>query len=150
MRVVIQRVSRASVEIEGRTKGQIGKGLLLFAGVGPEDKEEDARWLASKITTMRIFEDGGGKMNLSVKDVEGDILLISQFTLYASTRKGNRPSFNGSAPPEVAVPLYDIFHRELTGIMGKDVPSGEFGAHMNIDLRNDGPVTIIMDSRERK
>jgi len=150
MRIVIQRVSRASVEIDGIIKGNIGKGLLLLAGIGPEDSEDDARWLASKITAMRIFEDREGKMNLSVKDVEGEILLISQFTLFASTRKGNRPSFNGSAPPDKAIPLYEKFHEELAALTGKEIPSGEFGAHMNIDLCNDGPVTIIIDSRERQ
>lgn len=149
MKTVLQRVSRASVEIEGVVKGKIEKGLLIFTGVGPEDDEKDARWLASKVTSMRIFEDSEGKMNLSVKDVGGEILLISQFTLYASTKKGNRPSFNGSAPPEKAIPLYNKFHNYLEEELGKDVPSGDFGAHMNIDLCNDGPVTIIMDSRER-
>ncbi|MBN2656767.1 MAG: D-tyrosyl-tRNA(Tyr) deacylase [Spirochaetales bacterium] len=149
MRVIIQRVARASVEIEGKIKGKIDRGLLLFAGVGPDDSEDDVLWMAAKIASMRIFEDKAGKMNLSVRDVEGDILLISQFTLYASTKKGNRPSFNGSASPEKAIPLYESFHRQLTAIIEKAVPSGDFGAHMKIDLCNDGPVTIIMDSRER-
>lgn len=150
MRVVIQRVSRASVTINETVKGAIEKGLLIFAGVGPDDNEEDARWLASKITAMRIFEDNDGKMNLSVKDVGGAILLISQFTLFASTKKGNRPSFNGSAPPGKAIALYETLHRELTENMGNEVPTGEFGSHMKINLCNDGPVTIIIDSKERR
>lgn len=149
MKVVIQRVSRASVEIDGNIRGAVGRGLLLFAGIGPGDDESDGRWLASKIASMRIFEDGEGKMNLSVKDAGGDILLISQFTLFASTKKGNRPSFNGSAPPETAVPLYNQFHKDLEKELGRTVPTGEFGAHMNVDLCNDGPVTILMDSRDR-
>lgn len=149
MKIVLQRVSHASVTIGGTVKGKIGKGLLVFAGIGPEDKEEDASWMAKKISSMRIFEDSEGKMNRSVIDIDGEILLISQFTLYASTKKGNRPSFNGSAPPDKAIPLYDRFHRFLEEALDKDVPSGEFGAHMDIDLCNDGPVTIIMDSRER-
>lgn len=149
MKVVIQRVSKASVEIDGEIRGDIKRGLLLLAGIGPDDDENDALWLASKIVSMRIFEDEAGKMNLSVKDVGGEILLISQFTLYASTRKGNRPSFNGSAPPSSAIPLYEKFHSLLERELGKAVPSGEFGAHMKIDLCNDGPVTIILDSREK-
>jgi D-aminoacyl-tRNA deacylase len=149
MRIVIQRVSHASVEIEGETKGSIYKGLLLFAGIGPEDDENDVRWLASKICSMRIFEDDRGKMNLSAKDIDGEILLISQFTLFASTKKGNRPSFNGSAEPKHAIPLYNHFHKLLERELGKEVPSGKFGAHMNISLCNDGPVTIIIDSKER-
>ena len=149
MKVVIQRVSQASVIINSETKGSIEKGLLLLAGIGPEDDQNDVRWLASKITSMRIFEDDMGKMNLSVKDVEGDILLISQFTLFASTRKGNRPSFSGSALPEKAIPLYNEFHKILEKELGKEVPSGEFGAYMNVSLINDGPVTINIDSKER-
>jgi len=149
VKIVIQRVSRASVTIKGTIKGSIDRGLLLFTGIGPEDDETDAKWLASKITSMRIFEDDCGKMNLSVKDIEGQILLISQFTLYASTKKGNRPSFNGSALPEKAIPLYNQFHKFLEEETACHVPSGEFGAHMDISLVNDGPVTIIIDSKER-
>lgn len=149
MKVVIQRVSRASVTINDFVKGSIGMGLLLFVGIGPEDTLEDARWLTSKICSMRIFEDREGKMNLSLLDIGGDILLISQFTLYASTKKGNRPSFNGSAPPESAIPLYNDFHNLLEQSLNKSVPSGEFGAHMDISLCNDGPVTIIIDSKVR-
>lgn len=150
MRLVIQRVSRASVEIEKEVKGSIGRGLLLFAGIGPDDTEEDARWLASKIISMRIFEDEKNKMNLSVRDIKGQILLISQFTLFASTKKGNRPSFNGSAKPENAIPLYNYFHRLLESEIKGIVPSGEFGAHMNVLLCNDGPVTITLDSRDKR
>lgn len=148
MRVVLQRVSQASVTIDGKIKGHIKKGLLLLAGVGPEDDESDGKWLASKLTAMRIFEDEQGKMNLSVKDVDGEILLISQFTLYASTKKGNRPSFNGSAPPEKAIPLFEGFHKQLESELDKEIPTGEFGAHMDIQLINDGPVTIVLDSRD--
>ncbi|MDA3811028.1 MAG: D-aminoacyl-tRNA deacylase [Spirochaetaceae bacterium] len=149
MKVVIQRVSDASVQIDNIVKGSIRKGLLLFIGIGPEDEISDARWLASKVVSMRIFEDGMGKMNLSVRDVQGEILLISQFTLYASTKKGNRPSFNGSAPPEYAIPLYNQFHQFLKNELQQEIPSGEFGAFMKISLTNDGPVTIILDSKER-
>ncbi|MBI9099107.1 MAG: D-tyrosyl-tRNA(Tyr) deacylase [Spirochaetaceae bacterium] len=149
MRALIQRVSHASVTIGDEIKGSIKRGLLLFVGIGHDDEEKDMIWLVSKILSMRIFEDDQGKMNLSVKDIEGDILLISQFTLYGSTKKGNRPSFNGSAKPEKAVPLYNRFHILLEEELKKTVPSGEFGAQMEINLCNDGPVTIIIDSRER-
>lgn len=149
MRTVIQRVSNASVEIEGYIKGKISRGLLLYVGIGPEDAECDAEWLASKIAAMRIFEDDRGKMNRSVKDIDGEILLISQFTLYASTKKGNRPSFNGCAPPEKAIPLYNLFHKLLEKELGNSIASGEFGANMTILLENSGPLTIILDSRER-
>jgi len=164
MRIVIQRVSHASVYIENNKnprsraednsgspdkKGAIDRGLLLFAGIGPDDEKNDALWLASKICSMRIFEDSAGKMNLSVKDINGEILLISQFTLFASTKKGNRPLFNGSAKPEEAIPLYNYLHKQLEMKLEKSIPSGEFGAHMNISLCNDGPVTIIIDSKER-
>jgi D-tyrosyl-tRNA(Tyr) deacylase len=149
MRVVLQRVSEASVKIKNEIKGSISRGLLILVGVGPEDDEKDARWMASKITSLRVFEDEWGKMNLSVKEIDGQILLISQFTLYGSVRKGNRPSFNGSASPEKAVPLYNHFHDLLEEMMGNTVPSGTFGAHMDISLINNGPVTIILDSREK-
>ncbi len=149
MKVVVQRVSRASVIINGKTKGSINKGLLLFLGVGPEDDQNDAIWLASKISSMRIFEDQMGKMNLSIKEINGEILLVSQFTLFASTKKGNRPSFNGSALPGLAIPLYNKFHKILEETLEKDVPTGEFGAQMNVSLVNDGPVTISIDSKER-
>lgn len=149
MRIVLQRVSRASVSVEGMSKGSIDQGLLLFIGIGPEDTEDDARWLASKICTMRIFQDEAGKMNLSVKEIGGEILLISQFTLFASLKKGNRPSFNGSAKPEKAIPLYRHFHKLMEQLMDKKIQTGEFGAHMDVSLCNDGPVTITMDSKER-
>lgn len=149
MKIVIQRVSHASVSIENKVKSSINKGLLLFVGIGPEDTENDVIWLSSKITSMRIFEDSNNKMNLSLKDIKGEILLISQFTLYASTKKGNRPSFNGSAKPESAIPIYNKLHHCLEKDLEKPIGTGEFGAHMNISLNNDGPVTIILDSKER-
>ncbi len=149
MKIVLQRVSWASVSIEEKIKGSINRGLLLFLGIGPEDTESDASWLVSKICSMRIFEDEAGKMNLSVREIEGEILLISQFTLYASTKKGNRPSFNGSAKPEMAISLYHCFHKLIEQKMGKTVPTGEFGAQMDVSLCNDGPVTITIDSKER-
>lgn len=149
MKIVLQRVSRASVSIDDKTKGSINRGLLLFLGIGPNDTESDARWLVSKICALRIFEDNKGKINLSLKDINGEILLISQFTLFASTKKGNRPSFNGAAKPELAIPLYDHFHQLLEQDLGKAVPTGEFGAHMDVSLCNDGPVTITIDSKER-
>lgn len=150
MIAVIQRVKNASVTIEGKLHSEIGVGLLVLLGIGQEDTQEDIGWLAKKIVQMRIFSDSEQKMNLSVQDVGGDILLVSQFTLFASTKKGNRPSFIEAARPERAIPLYEksiaIFSQEL----GKPIQTGEFGADMQVNLLNDGPVTIIIDSKNRR
>ena len=150
MRAVIQRVSHASVEIDKKIKGQIERGLLLLVGICPDDTEEDLKWLASKIAQLRIFSDENDKMNLSVQDVQGDILVISQFTLFASTKKGNRPSYTNAAPPAIAIPLYERFVTILEGIIGKPVQTGEFGADMKVSLLNDGPVTIVIDTKAKE
>ena len=150
MRAVIQRVSHASVEIDKVVKGKIAKGLLLLVGICPEDTEEDLKWLAAKITQLRIFSDENDKMNLSVQDVQGDILVISQFTLFASTKKGNRPSYTNAAPPAIAIPLYERFVAILEELLGKPVQTGEFGADMKVSLLNDGPVTIVMDTKAKE
>ncbi|KOY84890.1 D-tyrosyl-tRNA(Tyr) deacylase [bacterium 336/3] len=150
MIAVIQRVKNASVTIERKLHSEIGVGLLVLLGIGQDDTQEDIDWLAKKIVQMRIFSDSEQKMNLSVQDVGGNILLVSQFTLFASTKKGNRPSFIEAARPEIAIPLYEksiaIFSQEL----GKSIQTGEFGADMQVNLLNDGPVTIIIDSKNRK
>ncbi|RMF57256.1 MAG: D-tyrosyl-tRNA(Tyr) deacylase [Calditrichaeota bacterium] len=148
MKAVIQRVREASVEVDGKVIGEIEKGLVVLLGVGNEDEKADAEYLAEKIANLRIFGDEEDKMNLSIRDVGGGILAISQFTLYASTRKGRRPSFTHAAPPEKAVPLYEYFMECLQKL---DIPvsSGEFGAMMLVKIFNDGPVTIIMDSQDR-
>lgn len=150
MRIVAQRVGEASVTVSGRPVAAIGRGLLVLAGVGPDDSEEDASWLAGKLARMRIFPDAEGKMNLSVTDIGGDILVVSQFTLFASTAKGNRPSFTGAAPPALAERLYLLLAAELGRELGRPVPTGEFGAEMEVALKNQGPVTISMDSRRRE
>jgi len=150
MRVLLQRVSRASVTIAGEVSGQIGQGLLLLLGVEQEDTDDDIDWLCSKLSKLRIFSDEAGKMNLSVVDVDGGLLVVSQFTLFASTRKGNRPGFTRSAPPEIAVPLYEQFVRRLGEEAGRPVATGEFGADMQVELINDGPVTIWIDSKARE
>lgn len=150
MKAVIQRVSEASVKIEGEVKGQIGLGLMVLLGVAPDDTEEDVEWLTNKIVGQRIFSDEEGKMNLSVKDVDGNVLLISQFTLYASVKKGNRPSFIGSAKPDVAIPLYEKFISVLNNKLSKQIETGEFGADMKVSLVNNGPVTILMDSKNKE
>ena len=150
MRIVLQRVTRASVEIEKEVKGEIGMGLLVLAGFSPEDKDEDLKWMASKVAQLRIFGDAEGKMNLSVQDVQGDILVISQFTLYANSKKGNRPSYINAAPPAVAIPLYEQFVKLLEAATGKQVQTGEFGADMKVSLLNDGPVTIAIDSKAKE
>lgn len=150
MRVVIQRVTQAAVEIEGQVKGQIGIGLLLLAGFTADDTEEDLKWMAGKVAGLRIFSDAEGKMNLSVQDVNGDALVVSQFTLYASTKKGNRPSYINAAPPAVSIPLYERFVKLLEEAMGKPVQTGEFGADMKVSLLNDGPVTIVMDTKNKE
>jgi D-aminoacyl-tRNA deacylase len=154
MRTVIQRVSRAAVTIEGREKSyiksSIGSGLLILVGIEDADTLEDIQWLSSKIVNLRIFNDGEGVMNLSVKDTGGDILLISQFTLHASTKKGNRPSYIRASKPDIAIPLYEQMISRLETDLGKPVHTGEFGADMKVELVNDGPVTIIIDSRMRE
>jgi D-tyrosyl-tRNA(Tyr) deacylase len=150
MRAVIQRVSEARVTIGGAIKGAIGKGLLVLLAVEEADTPEDIEWLSGKIVRLRIFDDEAGVMNLSVQETRGEILLVSQFTLFASTRKGNRPSYSHSARPELAIPLYEKFIQRLQQDFGKTIQTGEFGAQMNVTLTNDGPVTIIIDSRNRE
>lgn len=147
MRTVIQRVTSASVAIGGEVVGEIGKGLMILLGVTPEDTMADADWLVGKISRLRIFDDANGVMNLSVLDAGGEALVVSQFTLMASYRKGNRPSYIRAASPDVAVPLYEYFVDKLQQALGRDVPTGRFGADMQISLTNDGPVTIVMDSK---
>ena len=150
MKAVIQRVSEASVTINGKEKRSIGKGLVVLAGISPDDTQEDLEWLSRKITGMRIFTDPEGKMNLNVQDAEGEILIISQFTLFASTKKGNRPSFNRSAVPAIAIPLFDQF-TEIIGLqMNGRIKTGEFGADMAVSLINDGPVTISIDTHNKE
>jgi len=150
MRAVIQRVSTASVTINGLVRGEIARGLVVLLAVEDADTAEDIEWLSGKIVRLRIFDDEQGVMNRSVQDVGGGILLISQFTLFASTRKGNRPSYIRSAKPETAVPLYEQFLARLTQDFGKPIQTGEFGAMMLVTLANDGPVTIIIDSKTRE
>jgi len=150
MRLVLQRVSSASVTVDDTITGQIGLGLMILAGIEHEDTLEDAAWLVQKLTQMRIFGDAEGKMNLSVKDISGELLVVSQFTLHASTKKGNRPSFIRAARPETAIPLYEQFLALLEAEMGKPVARGIFGADMKVALVNDGPVTISIDSRARE
>lgn len=147
MRAVIQRVSSASVVIDGLTVAAIERGLLILVGIAGGDSAEDGEWLARKIAALRIFEDADGKMNLSVRDAGGRALVVSQFTLIASTRKGTRPSFNDAARPDTAIPLYEGFVRQLETALGQSVPTGRFGAHMHVNLVNDGPVTLVIDSR---
>lgn len=149
MRVVLQRVSKASVKIEGETVGEIGNGMLVLLGVGLDDDQTDADWLIQKIVGMRIFSDDEGKMNLSISDVLGKFLVISQFTLHASTKKGNRPGYTNAARPEIAIPLYEYFVQELGKVSETKIETGKFGADMKVSLVNDGPVTIIMDSKNR-
>lgn len=150
MRAVIQRVRWARVCVEGRVSGEIGPGLLVLAGIDPRDTAEDRDWLARKIVQMRLFDDDAGVMNRSVLEVGGDVLAVSQFTLFASTRKGNRPSYSAAAPPEVAAPGFDALVAALAVLLGKRVPTGVFGAMMQVELVNDGPVTILLDSRARE
>lgn len=147
MRAVVQRVSSASVSVDGRVTGSIGLGFMVLLGVGLEDSEQDALYTAEKIAGLRIFNDAGGKFNLSLEEVGGSILLISQFTLHGDCRKGRRPSFIEAARPEVAIPLYESVARKLRGL-GFVVETGEFGAHMEVSLVNDGPVTLLLDSRK--
>jgi D-tyrosyl-tRNA(Tyr) deacylase len=149
MRVVIQRVSEASCTVDGVVTGQIDGGFLVLLGIEEADEIADVQWLAQKIVNLRIFSDEQGLMNLSLKDVNGGILLISQFTLFAQTKKGNRPSFIRAAKPEQAIPLYEAMKKELSQQLGKEVPCGVFGADMKIRLLNDGPVTIVMDTKDK-
>ncbi len=150
MIAVIQRVSQASVTIDGQVKGQIGIGFLVLLGITHTDTPDDVDWLSKKIVGMRIFSDADDKMNLDLTNVGGDILLISQFTLHASTRKGNRPSFIEAARPEVAIPLYEAMRKQLEKDLNKPIQTGEFGADMKVSLLNDGPVTILIDSKKRE
>lgn len=147
MRAVIQRVTKASVTIKEKIKSEIGCGLLIFIGIEESDNETDVEWLCNKIVHLRIFNDSNGVMNLSVLEIGGQILAISQFTLHAKTRKGNRPSYILAAKPEIAIPLYNSFINRLSQLKGNEVGTGEFGAMMQIELVNDGPVTIIIDSK---
>ncbi len=150
MRAVIQRVSRASVTISKKIKSEIGIGLLVLIGIEDSDNDTDIDWLCSKIVQLRIFNDSSNIMNLSVRDVGGDILAISQFTLHAKTRKGNRPSYIRAAHSDIAIPLYNKFVSRLSQLIGKEVGTGEFGAMMQVELVNDGPVTIIIDTKEKE
>lgn len=150
MRVVLQRVLEASVEIGGEIKGAIKKGILVLVGIEEADNESDVEWLCNKILKMRIFNDENGVMNVSLQEINGELLIISQFTLHASTKKGNRPSYIKAAKPEVAIPLYKNFIRKMEELMGKRVEKGEFGADMKVSLINDGPVTIIIDSKQKE
>ena len=150
MRAVIQRVSEASVAIDGQTKAAIKNGLLVLLAVEETDSAEDIEWLSGKLVRLRIFNDDQGVMNRSVQEIQGDILAISQFTLFASTKKGNRPSYSQAARPEIAIPIYESFVCKLTEQLGRPVLTGEFGADMKVSLTNDGPVTIIMDTKNRE
>ena len=150
MKVVIQRVSEASVTIDGNVKSKIEKGLLILLGIENADTQEDIQWLCKKITNLRIFDDENGVMNLSVKDISGSIIVVSQFTLHASTKKGNRPSYLKAAKPDVAIPMYEKFVEELRIVSELDIQTGEFGADMKVALLNDGPVTIIIDTQNKE
>ncbi len=150
MRIVLQRVSEASVSIEGTINGAIHSGLLVLLGIEEADTLEDIDWLCNKILKMRIFNDENGVMNLSLQDIGGEILVISQFTLHASTKKGNRPGYIKAAKPEIAIPLYEEFNKRLKNLLGKPVKTGIFGADMKVSLVNDGPVTILIDSKNRE
>ena len=150
MRIVIQRVSHASVTIEGNVKSQIGKGYLILLGVCEEDSQEDVDWLVKKVIGLRVFDDENGVMNRSIMDVDGEMLVVSQFTLFASYKKGNRPSWLRAARHEISVPLYESFCARLSEALGKKVGTGEFGAYMKVELLNDGPVTICMDTKNKE
>ena len=150
MRTVIQRVSQASVTIDGNMKSEIGKGLLVLLGICDDDNEEDIDWLVRKIVQLRVFDDENGVMNRSVTDIQGEIMVVSQFTLYASYKKGNRPSWLRASKPEVATPLYLLFCNKMSVALGKSVATGSFGADMKVSLINDGPVTICMDTKNKE
>lgn len=149
MRIILQRVKEASVTIEEKINAQIGQGLLLLIGIEKEDLQEDIDWLCKKVLDLRIFNDEEGKMNRSVRDVDGDLIVVSQFTLHANVKKGTRPSFIKAARPEIAIPLYENFVQTIENSLGKKVGTGKFGADMKVALINDGPVTIILDSKNR-
>ena len=150
MRAVIQRVSSASVMVDGQYTGKINRGLLVFVGIEDADNAEDVSWLSGKIVNLRIFSDDAGVMNCSVKDIQGEILVVSQFTLHAATKKGNRPSYIKASKPDIAIPLYEQFLEKVTLDLEKDVQKGIFGADMKVSLLNDGPVTIIIDSKNKE
>lgn len=150
MRAVIQRVSKASVAVDEKIEAKIASGVLVFLGIVPEDTFDDIQWLSKKIVNLRIFCDSAGVMNISLKDKKGEALVISQFTLHAQTKKGNRPSYIKAARPEVALPLYELFINQLQHDLGQEVQSGVFGADMKVSLLNDGPVTIIIDTKNRE
>lgn len=150
MRILIQRVKKASVTIDNIVKSSINKGLLLFVGICDEDSKEDIQWLVKKVVNIRLFDDENGVMNLSLLDTGGELLAVSQFTLMASTKKGNRPSYIKAAKPEISIPLYEEFCKEIEAALGKKIGTGEFGADMKVELLNDGPVTIFIDSKNRE
>ena len=150
MRVVIQRVSQASVSIDEKKVASINEGLLVFLGIETQDTKEDSEWLANKISSLRIFSDKDGKMNRSVTEVNGEVIVVSQFTLHAKTKKGNRPSYIKASRPEHAIPLYKQFKQDMSTVTGKEVQSGEFAADMKVSLTNDGPVTIIIDTKNKE
>jgi len=150
MKAVIQRVNKSSVAINDKIKSEIGQGLLVLIGIEETDNIDDIKWLSGKITQLRIFNDSEDVMNLSVKDIQGEILAISQFTLHAKTKKGNRPSYIQAAKPSISIPLYEEFVEQLGRDLGKKVKTGEFGAYMKVELENDGPVTIIIDSKNKE
>jgi D-tyrosyl-tRNA(Tyr) deacylase len=150
VRVIVQRVTKASVSIEGKEYSSIRNGMLVFAGFENSDNTEDLEWMSTKITNLRIFSDKEGVMNHSVKEVGGEILVVSQFTLHAATKKGNRPSYIRAAPPEIAIPIYHLFIEKVREKLGKEIQTGIFGAMMEVELINDGPVTIIIDSKSKE
>ncbi len=150
MRLVIQRTSHASVKVNGQITGQIQKGLLALVGIEDADTSEDIEWLSNKIVNLRIFDDENGVMNLSLKDVDGDLLIVSQFTLHASTKKGNRPSYIKASKPDIAIPLYEKMKTQLATDLGKHIHAGIFGADMKVELLNDGPVTIVIDTKNKE
>ena len=150
MRSVIQRVSQVSVSIDAKKVASINEGLLIFLGIETQDTKEDSEWLANKISSLRIFSDKDGKMNRSVTEVNGEVIVVSQFTLHAKTKKGNRPSYIKASRPEHAIPLYEQFKEDLSDVIGKEVQSGEFAADMKVSLTNDGPVTIIIDTKNKE
>lgn len=150
MRVVVQRVSQAVVKVESKIIGEIGQGLMVLVGIENEDRVEDAKWLSKKICNLRIFDDENGVMNKSLLDVDGDILAVSQFTLHAKTKKGNRPSYIHAAKPEISIPLYENFVSCLEQELKKNVETGKFGAEMKVSLINDGPVTIVIDTKNKE
>ena len=150
MRVVIQKVTQSSVSIENQIVASIDKGLLVLVGIEDTDTNDDIVWLSAKIVNLRVFDDDNGVMNLSVKELEGEVLIVSQFTLHASTKKGNRPSYIKAARPEVAIPIYEAFIKQIESLLGKRVPTGQFGAMMQVSLCNDGPVTILIDTKNKE